>query len=792
MANKNQLRTEFVFEDKQFSKVDSLHKKLLDVNNAFNNLGGSVVFGNTVDQNAQKAGDSVDKLKKKVEDFKTGAEKQDFTSTISRHWENEAAAVEKSAKRIETTVDGLSKKSYTPGQPTGFKIDPKTPVSAGVAAPSIDIYKLQKSAEETRKALDGIAKTRIDGGQINNLSRELVTARDRSRQLGSDIANIKKELANPNRKSSIAFLTDELRAAEKEADALNRKLSTLSGTGGSGRSADLRLSSFQKTNLSYQVNDIATMAAMGANPTQILASQGGQIAQIFSAEQISAFAAAYSGLLPILGAGTAAIALTYKVTGDVRAQAEQRLKTEEKIAATLNKQRLEAHEIKKSFEAQRKEAAFDRQLQSYQQSAPIEQIRGRKELLDRLLVLAPASDRVAEYRKELLALEAQIASFDQKQKTDRLSSPDAAFDLRKSDFKKNEEAERLSIEKARVEAAEKFRKSVEQGREKVKELGKTFTDTFDNLFQKTGANNPFAAVFSEADKSLKSLRENIKGLTPELQAAALAMQNNLNANALFSARLDNALNAFDLRDGAANFRDFREMPFEIKDPKQFFKDFTEFYSNEIEKRTGGSFLGYSKNGTFGGTTSFDLRDGLNFAFDKLAGGGSIRREKTYADLTESEKQKYLSSVNQVDESKNLSLQNRLDKQFAIINSLGAANPEQIALANRKIISLMQGVDPSQLTTSQREQAALAREREAVRLENAEREAKDQRQKQIELQTRIADNQEKLLKIAEEKGLDGLNNFLEIQVKDETSGGVKVLGASPKPADMVGNLFNFGN
>jgi phage-related minor tail protein len=41
-----------------------------------------------------------------------------------------------------------------------------------------------------------------------------------------------------------------------------------------------QFSSFQIGNLSYQLNDIATMALMGASPFQILASQGGQIYQI--------------------------------------------------------------------------------------------------------------------------------------------------------------------------------------------------------------------------------------------------------------------------------------------------------------------------------------------------------------------------------------------------------------------------------------------------------------------------------------------------------------------------------
>jgi len=41
-----------------------------------------------------------------------------------------------------------------------------------------------------------------------------------------------------------------------------------------------KLSGTQIQQLGFQINDMATMAAMGANPMQILASQGGQIAQV--------------------------------------------------------------------------------------------------------------------------------------------------------------------------------------------------------------------------------------------------------------------------------------------------------------------------------------------------------------------------------------------------------------------------------------------------------------------------------------------------------------------------------
>ncbi len=91
----------------------------------------------------------------------------------------------------------------------------------------IDLEKLEKRADETRRSFAGIVAQRLDNGQIGNLTKEVVRASERSRVLSSDIAGIKRELANPNRKSSIAFLTDELRGAEKELEILQRKLNSL-------------------------------------------------------------------------------------------------------------------------------------------------------------------------------------------------------------------------------------------------------------------------------------------------------------------------------------------------------------------------------------------------------------------------------------------------------------------------------------------------------------------------------------------------------------------------------------
>lgn len=78
---------------------------------------------------------------------------------------------------------------------------------------------------------------------------------------------------------------------------------------------------------------------------------------------------------------------------------------------------------------------------------------------------------------------------------------------------------------------------------------------------------------------------------------------------------------------------------------------------------------------------------------------------------------------------NKTLQERLAKQFDIVRSDFNAvkkDPNLLATADKAIIGLTNGIDPSKLTSAQQNLAAGAREREAVRLETAEKEAQKQR------------------------------------------------------------------
>lgn len=130
-------------------------------------------------------------------------------------------------------------------------------------------------------------------------------------------------------------------------------------------------------------------------------------------------------------------------------------------------------------------------------------------------------------------------------------------------------------------------------------------------------------------------------------------------------------------------------------------------------------------------------------------------------------------------NENLSLNDRLEKQFSIINSF-ASSDEERAIANRKIIGLTQGANPNELSGRVREQAAQAREREADRLEKAETEANKQRESQLKVSEQIRDEIKKLNQIAESQGFAGV-----IEIIDKTNGGTNIKkDAAPTQADTA--------
>lgn len=676
----------------------------------------------------------------------------------------------------------------------------------------IDLDKLEKRAEETRRAFSDIAKTRLDAGNVGNLTKEMIRASERSRQLSSDIASIKKELVNPARKSSVAFLTEELKAAEREAEQLNRKLNSLPegfnrssapGRGNASGGGSVKLSSFQKQNLSYQINDIATMAAMGANPMQILASQGGQIAQIFNPAQIAAFTAKYAGLVTVMGAGAAAIALTYKVTSDLRAEAERRLKVEERIASAVNNQLISQREGLKNLEKMRAEAERMRQFEGFLKDSTIDDLQRRRANVESLKNLTRVSLPVVEngkvvekpneafvkYSEELVRLDAEIAAVRQK----NTGAASDAFNQRWEMWKKSQENE-IKAQEIALKAQEKFNKSVEDGKKKVDDLGKKYSETFDNLFARSEKENPFVKVFADGDSELKKLRENLKGLDAELQEKAVAIQQKLNSNALFQTRLDNNLSVFDLRERARDLRNPRETEEQrrnrIEDGARRHVEAGNFFAGGAFGNYG-SFLANQASGFDKLTDEQKLKIYEARSFGNVTGNAP---GSTFNDLNQNSLERSLASDRVRNADQNLSANDRLKKKLELIMN-GATSDEQRAVAERQFLALTNGMDPSQLDAGNREKAAIFAENEAARKSKAEEDASKLQREQIKSQTELTGAINKLREVAEKEGLSGIEKLL-VEIQDAPTTKSKVERAKPadtgKQMALDGTYFDQAN
>lgn len=330
------------------------------------------------------------------------------------------------------------------------------------------------------------------------------------------------------------------------------------------------------------------------------------------------------------------------------------------------------------------------------------------------------------------------------------------------DFSANDAAQlEKRVAKAKEET-DKFTRSVDQGKSKVAELEKAYISFVDNAFAKSGSNNPFVSVFSEAEKAINSTRETLKGLSSDVRSTFEQLIQKQNDLALFSARLDNNLNVFDLREDASRFRgrggglepnvDRAIKNYLAADPtnrgNQILAGDPNAQNDPTKKRELfelATFFAGSENGT-----------NLDFLTTYL---GRLRLEAT--------------------EGSSGDISSRLQKQLAIVAGSNPKNQAEIDLANRKIIALTGSIDPGKLTDSQREAAASARIREAERLERAESEAKAQRAELIKVQKQVLAETAALRSVAEKEGLSGI-----VRIIDETKGAASVEQKAPTPADTA--------
>ena len=653
----------------------------------------------------------------------------------------------------------------------------------------IDLDKLEKRAAQTRATFDEITKVRLDKGQLGFLTKEIVATSERARQLQSDISSIKRELANPARTSSIAFLTSELKAAEREADTLNRKLTALpsSGGAGGGRAPVGRrgITEFQRAALEIADDFVpagfnrpfnavakellaatnATTAATAAKSALTTATTAQTAATVASTAATTAEGAAigattaaataetaaFAGLSAAsLGifAGVAAVGIgIVKVSQNIRIEAERRLHAEELITGAINNQIIAQRDALANFEKLRENEKAARGFANFLNDSSVGELKARRENLLKLNSFntigadgkeSPEGERI---KREISDLDAQIVATQRK----NTQLADAAFNQQNESFKKSQEqAEKYELaraEKQRVYDQKRFQNAVAV-KSKIEQLEKAALDTFGSLSAKSFADNPFVAIFTEGDRAAREMEKTIRGLPAELQTAARAMQGKISLRQLLETQTNNKLATFDLRNDAQNFRN----PFDGEKQK---KDQNEFVNRFLQNNP--NYL-YLQNKP---ALDDDERQKIlkNFGNSALNESPADRFNKTL-----SEKADLLYKPRQ--------------------------SADDLAFADKKFISLTQGANPNDLSRDLRERAAAVREREAVRLEKNESDAKAEREADRKVRERLAAVLEKL---AAAGGKDGVNG-IEVILKNESEQTAK-LEKSPTRADTAAAYYD---
>lgn len=336
--------------------------------------------------------------------------------------------------------------------------------------------------------------------------------------------------------------------------------------------------------------------------------------------------------------------------------------------------------------------------------------------------------------------------------------------------------------KARIQAEEKVTKELERQNvlKKVDDFNKTQTDLFATLTQKSNSTNPFVALYLEADKALEQLRINTKGLSDDLRSTFAEMQVQQNQLQRFTLRLDTALDASDLRDQAKRFRNQAAAALT---PEQQKARIDRQFSSAVQP---GGFFGFNAVDT----SQFSDRDradiaGRSAASDALQSLGNNSFNLANQGVALAAFRSFQTNAN--DPNANLSTQERLDRQFGVIDKAGGTSAAEKAIVDRKIIALA-GNDPTALRSDQRERVAASLEREADRKIRAEQEALDVFKQVLETNKVIAENGKRLVALAEKGG----TKALDIILKNETDGAADISKNPKAPTSRdTDELYDIG-
>lgn len=830
-------------------KTDEIYKQLgVTITSTFQN-GTTVIeqtkqklqslesIKNSIRDSLVSAGTGFDVLKKKVDESIQ-------TPTISRYWEKEANQVVTSVRKAENAIDNLKDKDYTPSQPLGFKIPDTTPTTKPAFA---DTYKsgfddIDARLQKTQSSFQKLAQTKGDKGQFDTIYQGAFAAEKKVNDLTNRVRALRAESANPANSAFGKQYADGIREAEKELsrlEAKQRSLSRAAGASGGGRRSK-GLGETGRAVLEFADDFVPA----GLNkPFNAVVKELAKIESISIATvaPIAAIAAAGYGIV--------------KISEHIKDLADQQLKREEMIASAKNKQLILIKEIGDNFEKQRYFAAEDRGFDDFKANATLKSIEEQKKALEELLAVTnkvvPATDALGNIildgnkkptlianenfqriSQQILALEARAKAIP----LEKNAALDSAFNQNFENRKRIEDADRQLAEKNYKERIERAKKL----KETLIEFGSFISD-------KKLEDNEFAKVFNEIDSAGERMEKRFGSIGREYVKMATEIEKaNLNKKLNFlsfqsdSKALKFEQDAFRLSIlPDSQFASFQKAIDTFENSVNFFvKDNqsarriaeASFYASVYNPNNPKSFAEYNRRGFNDDISDIGLqirqaREDIDTIKNQSLNGTGVYGRGIAADASLSvipplnELVKRLSDPRAgvrgdaeflIKEFRNALVESRAAQkqrfQDALIQSQTSEfgrvfARQQIDLINKSGLSdVDKAKQRADVVTALGNDLDPALRKQGIQdlLESAkaEREQKDEA-------ARLARDNAGYIKAIKEK-LDAITsgdkiktdaadakNSLDITVKDETSDGIKTLGAQPKPEDMLANLFGGG-
>jgi len=575
-------------------------------------------------------------------------------------------------------------------------------------AVSNSISAVQRQALGLSAQLRQIGDATIGTKGVDGLGRAAMRAQKDVRKTYSELRSLESLMAVSREPALIKALEREIAKASGDLDRLQLKMQRVAA----GREA---------ARLRNAANGIDGRGALG-----VAAGAGVPFASeaALGIEGAAALGISTAGLAAF-GAVAAAGYGIVKLTQQMREEALKRLKVEEQIAVAVNQQRIAGQEVIKSLVEQRKIATEQRELQKDITSGTKEQLDSRLKLLQTFVNLAPLGPNAQRNGQNIQAIDEELARREAQKTIDANSS----FEARNTEFK-NAQRQRAEAEK---KAAEAFAASVERGKEKVKELGIQYRDTFKDLNATANQQNPFVAVFSSAASLLDSIREKTRGLKPELREVYENIARSYNRTQLFEARLNTAIEVDDLRSQADRFQRYNPA-----------------YTTDTRlSRLNASFQDEFKNG--------------------MSGRNVDEIQRYYA----GEEKRILGEEAEAN-------RRRLDEQISVIKKTPASTREEASIINQRLIALLGGRDPGSLNQGQRDTVASALLQEADARARREIESQGILRNQLNMLQRIEQHEKTLVAIAAAQGGKAIE--LIINNQSEQAAEAKQRSSRPTPND----------